>query len=205
MDQARLSALLKRFPCKELENGNIRTCPARLSFPALFEKRGIEGSEPKYSAVLLFPKGADLTVLHEAAKHTAIEAFGAKAGSMGLHMPFRDQGIKALAGYEAGAYFITASTKQRPGVVGADLSPITDPEDAPAGYWVIATVRPFSYDAKMKKGVSYGLQNIQVIAADEPFAGGSRPTDDFEPLDASMTGEDAFAAAGQGGGAFGFE
>ncbi len=198
MDPTKLAALMKRFPCKELETGNIRTCPVRLSFPSVFERTSFENGEPKYSTVLLFPKGADVKLLIEAAKHTAVEGFGSKAGSMGLHMPFRDQGIKSLDGYEAGAVFMTVTSKQRPGVLGPNGKPITDEEQIYPGCWALVTVRPFHFDAKMKKGVSFGLQNLQKIADDDSFAGTVDAEQEFEPLDASLTGEDAFANAGNG-------
>ncbi len=198
MDANQLARLMARYPCKELQTGNIRTCPVRLSFPSLFEKRSFEGSEPKYSTVLLFPKGADLTLLREAAKHTAVEQFGNKAAGMNLHNPFRDQGEKSLAGYEQGGVFMTVSSKNRPGIVGPDGKPIYDEEDVYAGCWALVTIRPFGFDAKVKKGVSFGLQNVQKIADDDPFIGGASAEEEFEPVDASLTGEDAFAGAKSG-------
>lgn len=201
---SRLEKFMKRYPCVQLATGNIRTCPVRLSFPSLFSKTSFEGSEPKYSTVLLFPRGADMTVLYDAAKKTAADAFAGKSG--GLHNPFRDQGEKGhVGGYEKGAIFMTVSSKQRPGIVGPDGKPLVDEEDVYAGCWALVTVRPFSFDAKVKKGVSFGLQNVQKIADDEPFAGGASAEEEFEAIDTSLTGEDAFAAAGAGKAPYNFD
>ena len=66
-----IAQALKANPCVLMADGNIRLCPARLSFPHLFEKQPpMEASGvAKYAASFLFPEGADLTVLKEAATH----------------------------------------------------------------------------------------------------------------------------------------
>lgn len=193
MDATAIASLLRRYPVTLLQqSGNYRTCPARLSFPSLFEKTQFEDGEPKFSCVLLFPRGADLKVLYEAAKQKAVEEWGSKALSMNVHMPFRDQGDKALAGYEKGAVFLTANTKQRPGVVGPNARPIEDQEQIYPGCWVLATIRPFAYDRKAKKGVSFGLQNVMKLADDEPFAGGARADEEFSDITGDMSGDNAF-------------
>jgi hypothetical protein len=172
MDKDQLKKLMAKFPCKQLETGNIRTCPARLSYPNIWEKsRGEDGFKASYGATLLFPKGADLSIIREAVKHVAIEKFGSKAGSMSLKLPFRDQGEKeGKAGYEKGAVFFRASSDMQPGVLGPDGRPLNDQKKLYAGAWVLATVRPFAFD-KMQKGVSLGLQNLALIADDEAFGG----------------------------------
>ena len=205
LDKTRLAALMKKYPITLLNSGNWRTCPVRLSFPSLFEKTSFEGSEPKYSAVLLFPLGVSVAPLMQAAQKTAFEEWGEKSKKMTLHNPFRDQGMKQLAGYVKGAPFITVSTKQKPGVVGPDMKPIMDPEEIYAGCWVLATIRPFSFDATAKKGVSFGLQNILKIADDEPFSGGPPPEDEFGDVTAEQSGEDAFGLPQSNGSASAYD
>lgn len=197
---------MKRYPCKILESsGNIRSCPVRLSFPHLFEKGVYDGKE-SWSTMLLFPKGANLSLLKEQQKKCERESFSVKDQNS-LYSPFRDQAVKKhLGGFEPGAEFITASSaKRRPVVVGPDLQPVGE-DEIYGGVWALVTMNLYSYTHTMKKGVSFGLVNVQKIADDEPFGAAPVPADDeFEPLDASMTGEDAFAGANAGGGAFGFE
>lgn len=192
MEKTKLALLMKQYPVAKLATGNIRTCPVRLSFPSLFEKTSFEGSEPKYSTVLLFPKGADLSILKTEAG-TLVKA-NSKGGA--VHNPFRNQGEKQLAGYEDGAIFMTVSTTQRPGVLGIDGKPVLDQEDVYPGVWALVTIRPFWFDAKVKKGVSFGLQNVRLIANDEPFSGGAPADEEFADIDNSMSGENAFADAG---------
>jgi hypothetical protein len=171
MDASQISKLLAKFPVKELSTGNIRTCPARLSYPNIFEKSKAsdDGFKSSYGATLLFPKGADLSILRDAAKKAAIDEFGSKA--TGLKLPFRDQGEKeGKAGYVAGAFFFRANSEMQPGILGPDGRPLTDPTKLYAGCWCLATVRPFAYSNR-QKGVAFGLQNIAKIADDDCFGG----------------------------------
>jgi hypothetical protein len=172
MDKSQIAKLLAKFPVKTLTTGNIRTCPARLSYPNIFEKSKStdDGFKSTYGATLLFPKGADLTILREAAKAAAIDEFGSK-GTTGLKLPFRDQAEKeGKAGYEAGAFFFRANSEMQPGILGPDGRPLTDPTALYPGCWCLATVRPFAYSNR-QKGVAFGLQNIAKIADDDSFGG----------------------------------
>lgn len=180
-----VKSMLAANPCVLLESGNVRTCIARLSFPHLFTpQEPMEiGGKSKFTATLLFPVGADLTVLKTAAGNAAREKWP-NAGQQGgptLHTPFRDQAEKIkFDGYVAGAFFITATGERKPPVVDARMLPIVDEKALYPGCWVIANVRPFTFDAKMKKGVSFGLQSIMKIADDVELGGsGSDPNKDF--------------------------
>lgn len=180
-----IASMIAANPCVVLESGNIRTCPVRLSFPHLFKPQAPmeDGGKSKYTATLLFPVGADLSVLKAAASKTALEKWpnAGQAGGPTLHTPFRKQDEKLqFAGYEAGGFFITASGERRPPVVDVKTLPIVEEDKVYPGCWVIATIRPFTFDAKMKKGVSFGLQSIMKIADDvELGGGGSDPSKDF--------------------------
>lgn len=180
-----IANMLKRWPCRELQTGNILTCPVRLSFPTLFKPKAVEdGQEPKYSVSLLFPKGADISLLREAAKHCAVGKFGAKAGSMNLHSPFRDQADKQFEGYEPGCVYFNATSKQRPGVKLRDARTDATEDDIYPGCWALVTVRPFAFESKAKKGVSFGLQNVMKLAEGERFGGGgARAEEEFEAIE----------------------
>lgn len=181
MDQARIAELLKRFPPKELATGNLRTPPGRASYPSLFEKsRPTETiKEEKYKLTLLFPKQADIRPLAAALVRAAVEAGvpAAKAQALARER-IMDQGKKAdKAGYEPGCFYITAKSDNKPGVVGPNGKPLTDPSSAPAGYWMIATVNAYYYKDPVP-GVSLGLQNVAVVAEDEPFGAVAPPPDE---------------------------
>lgn len=186
MDNATLARLMKRFPCMELENGNLRTCPVRLSYPHLFaahvSKKFAASAAPKFSATLLFPKGADLSVLDNAVKSRAIEEWGSKWPGMKVSLPFLDQGSEAGDGHVPGAKMIRCTSTEKPNVKTRSMED-AGAEDVYPGVWALVTVRPFASDYGTKR-VSLGLQNVMVIADDERLGGGrSRAEDDFEPID----------------------
>lgn len=158
----------------------------RLSFPNIFRpgKAMEEGKEPKYGVTLLFPRGADVSLLRREAEAAAAEKFGADWKSRRLTFPFRDQSEKQFAGFEAGCLFLNATSTRRPGVVDRAGAQLTDPDTLYPGVWALVTLRPFAYDSKLKKGVAFGLQNVQKFAEGERLSGGSSdPTKDFGPID----------------------
>lgn len=167
--------------CRETKTGNILTPKARMSYPNLLEARAMEGAEPKYSVSLLVPPSADLTLLKQAALKCAKEKWGENMPKS-LKSPFLDAEEKGEGkeGYEAGWALLRPSTKQKPGVVDARGANITDEGDIYPGRWCVASLRPFAYDVNGNKGVSFGLQNVQVLDHDDPIGGRSRPDDDFE-------------------------
>lgn len=192
MDPKWIEDMWGKFPCQKVvdangaENGNFRTGPVRLSFLSVFERaKPVEaGKQGRFQATALFPPGADLTVLKEAATATALEKWprAGQADGPTLHTPFRRQDEKAnLEGYTPGGIFITASADQRqPYIVDSRGAPIVNPQDAQSGFWGFLVLRPFSFDAGMKKGVSFGLQGLMVIAKDRTFGGGGGdPAADF--------------------------
>lgn len=174
-----------------LKAANILTPEFRVSFPYLFEPQSplSEGQKPKFSIVMLFKKDADLSALKNAVTSLIVDRYGAdKAKWPTLKTPFRDQGIRSLDGYVAGAIFITASSLNRPGVVDAAVQPIIDPEQIYAGCYARASVRPFIYESRaggmtvVNRGVSFGLQNVQKTRDGDPL-GGRMPADkEFTPV-----------------------
>lgn len=178
---------LAQLPCTFVEaTGNYRTCPVRISFPNLYTPRKNEESgKDKYSLNLLFPVGADLSVLKKAASEKAAEKWpnAGKQGGPSLHTPFRDQGERSYDGYTPGAIFLACYAERQPPVVDIRGVPIIEAEadkKVYPGAWALVTIRPFAFDAKMKKGVSFGLQSVMIIADDERLGGGgTNPAADF--------------------------
>lgn len=183
---------------------NINTPRFRVSFPNVFKarKNDLNGKD-EFSVTAVFPKGADLSALKAAVNAVVTEKLGADKSKWpkGMRSPFRDQAErekdgKLPEGYEAGAIFINLKATQRPGVVDANVQDILEERDFYAGCWAIANVRPYYYDQKGNKGVSFGLQNIQKVADGDPLGGRVRPTDAFKPVEgasAPESAEDVFA------------
>lgn len=161
---------------------NVITQEFRLSFPSLFKaSRFNAASEPKFSVTMLFPKDADLTPLKNEAARAVKEQWGDKIPK-GLKTPFRDQGDFDHEGYEPGAIFIRASSKQRPGVVDKNVHSIMDETEIYPGCYARATVRAYAFDVPGNKGVAFGLQNFQKIRDGDPISGRTKPEDDFSPV-----------------------
>lgn len=167
----------------------------RVSFPNVFRPHAFEdGGTPKFDVTLIFDKD-DMTeqqlellkkMVAEANK-AAVEKFGVKIGEdykgKPINTPFRKTDEKPDY-YEPGKIFVKFTTRQAPGVVFGDRSPIdANSRDFYAGCWAHASYTVFGYDKSGNRGVAFGLQNIQKTADDEPFSGGaSAAEDDFEDL-----------------------
>jgi len=193
------------------QNGNWITPEARASYAFVLKQgKPMPGKEPKYSISLLFPKDADFTLAKKMASDALQEKFGARLADLNstdpkkkaaaeafkarLKSPFRDQGEKDSAGYEPGCIFITATAKNRPGVVDASGADILEERQVYSGCYVRASLRAFAYDVDGGVGVAFGLQNVQKLRDGEPLGGRSRPEDDFEPVAGAAAG--ASSAAG---------
>ena len=153
---------------------NINTPYATLSFPHVFEKRPrAEGGEPVYSASFLFTPAQQKTpaykALVDACVAAAMEKFGANTKMNTVLMPFKDAGEKAnLAGYVAGDMYINTWSNNKPGIVDAHRNEVLLPEEVWAGQMVRANVTPFAWINTGRKGVSFGLNHVQLIRTDTP-------------------------------------
>lgn len=168
---------------KAIELKKVKTPEFRLSFPALFKPKAFEQQEPKFSIVMLFDKKkADLSGLKKAVAAAAQEKWGPKEKwPKNLRLPFRDGDEKEdMEGYK-GHTFVSASSKQKPGLVDyPDRNPIDETDNkCYAGCYARATLIAFAYDKAGNKGVSFSLQNVQVLRDGKPFSGRKNAEDEF--------------------------
>ncbi len=180
-----------------MARGNkIVTPPFRVSFPAVFEKRGFEGSEPKFSVCAVFdpsswsPTEAEaFQALKQIAEDAAKDKFNkGLSGNPALRSPFRDGAEKAhLEGFGEGLIFCTLSSKMKPGLIDRDRQPIIDEEDFYAGCYARATVTAYGY-SNVSKGVGLGLHNLQKLGDGENLTGRIAAENDFES-DAPVWGD----------------
>ena len=184
----------------------------RASFPSIDEPQSYKGQPPKYKITMLFDKKTtDMKDINRAIKNAKIEKFGADPARWpkSLKSPIRDGDLKDdVAGY-AGCWFITATSKSKPGLVDyPDRNPILEPGALYAGAYGRATLIAFYYDAEGNKGISFSLQNLQKIKDGKPFSGKKSATDDFNDDAKIDTGEDDaanYSGADEGAGDMGFE
>lgn len=176
---------------------NIITPEFRVSYPYVFRpNKPMEANqEPKFSVTMLFPKDTDLSKLKQAAEQAAIEKWGAGKAPKNLRSPFRDQGEKESEGYVPGAIFITATSKQKPGLIDGANNDIVDETQFYAGCYARASIRAFAYDKAGNKGVAFGLQNIQKLRDGESLSGRMKAQAEFEPVADAVVGEAADASS----------
>lgn len=169
------------------------TPEAILNWPAIFEPKMAPGAtEAKYSCVLIFEQGTDLSALKAAAMEAFREKWGDKTKGLleagRLKSPFRNDSEEK--GYPAGSVFLTATSKTPPGVVdrfaGPDGKPrpITDPIELYSGCKVRASISFYAYDTNGNKGVAVGLRNLQKLADGQRLDGRKKAQDEFDALEA---------------------
>ncbi len=195
----------------------VTTPKFRASFPAVFAPKSYKGGKELYSVVMLFDKKlkdeGKLSDMINLVKAAAEEKWGEIPPDV-LNMeldtcPFNDGDNKSYSGYE-GTYHVRAASMYAPAVVDTgdarkDIAPqaILDEQAIYAGCYARASVTAFTWEAMGRKGVSFGLQNIQKLADGEPFSGRGDPTADFDPIvpeeiEVANT-EDLFGGAPLGG------
>lgn len=168
----------------------------RVAFPHVFEAHSaFEGQELKFSLVMLFDKNRDLTGLKGIVGAALRERWGedkAKHPKM-LRLPFRNGDDKPdLQGYENTIY-CTATSKQPPGVVNRDKSPmVADDNEFYAGCYARAEIMAFAYDTAGNKGVGLALQNVQKIRDGESFQGRRKAQDVFDTIEDNSEKEENY-------------
>lgn len=185
----------------------IVTPEARFSYPFLFEAReNMSGDKKQFSVQLMWPKTQDLSDLRKAAVEAVKEKWGAdkakwpgilKTQNLAQYLsttgqdgwPFRDGDAMGKPETE-GMVVLTVKSNEdrRPKVVDHNVQPVIDPADIYGGCYGRVSIMPFAYDANGKKGVSFGLGNVQKTKDGESFgAGAVKPEDEFGPV---ATGEE---------------
>jgi hypothetical protein len=175
----------------------VVTGVVRLSFAHLFEPwANNDTDEKKYSVMILVPKTDKATINKiRAAQKVALE--NGKTKTFGGTIPkawkdtFRDgdeeRDTEEYPEY-AGHYFMSISSKRRPGVVDANLNEIMDPEEVYSGCYARVAMNAYPFSQQGNKGVSFGLDNVMKVRDGERLGGGrSKAEDDF----AEFAGEGA--------------
>lgn len=168
------------------DKGTLYSCQGRILWNAIFEKRKGKGDkEGKYEINLLIPKTSDITALREAVMEAGKEKFSkAFKDANGkwpssIRSPFRktaeNDKIADLAD-EYPMYFAARSKNEAPGLVGPNgKSAGVTPEDVYPGRWARITCDAYGYEVDGNKGVSFGVQNIQLLGHGDPLEiGGGR-------------------------------
>ena len=154
---------------------------ATLSFPNLFQPRSVaEGQEPKYGCALLFDAAAQQSPQFKAMQKAVDDLCQSEFKGVNvksLVLPFKDAGEKAdrYQGYEDGVIVVNAQSKQKPGIVDARNQDVLLPEQVYAGQTVRAQLMPFAWKQAGRRGVSFGLNHVQIVKHDAPRIDGRVP------------------------------
>jgi hypothetical protein len=177
----------------KLPTERMTTAKARLSYPYLFtpQKATEPGQKDKYGTVLIFEKDVDTRPMREAAMRVAIARWPDapnmfRAGK--LRWPFRNdpETVKAK-GYPEGSSFIGSNAgSNKPGVVDASLNDVLNPDEAYAGRYVFANVTVKTWEKRGNKGVSFFLNNVQILEHGERLDGRRSAQDDFEVQESAL-------------------
>lgn len=152
--------------------GICRASYARLMRPAKNEMNGKE----EYSVVLLISKDdADtLSKLKNAAKAAISAKFGGTAPK-GMRNPIQDGDSPKQDGSPRGAefeghHFINVkcdASKHKPSVIDAKGNELIDPDAVVSGDYIRCSLNAYAYDQAGNKGVSFGLNNVQLMRKGE--------------------------------------
>ena len=166
--------------------GKIRASYANIMRP---RKNELNGKE-EYSVVVLVPK-TDTDTL-DALKAAAKAAIAAKwpQPPRGLRNPLRDgdaetksDGSPLGAEYKGHFFFNSKSDAMRkPGVIDAACRDLIDADAIVSGDFIRVSVNAYAYDQAGNRGVSFGLNNVQLLEKG-PSLGSGKATaaQDFGP------------------------
>lgn len=175
----------------------VLTGECRLSYANLTTPRAAQqGAEPKYSVTILIPKSdaatkADIDSAVQAAANDALAKVWNGARPPVLKVPIYDgDGVRpsgvAFGDECKGHWVMTASTKNKPQVVGIDnINCELAPSDIYSGMYGRVTIRFFGYSNSGNKGIGCGLGNVLKTRDGEPLAGQASAASDFAGIGAA--------------------
>lgn len=160
---------------------NVTTGEVRLSYVNLFQPRANQpGQEPRYSVTILLPKSDRATYQRIQAAIQAAYEKGVVEKWNGARPPLKTvihdgDGVRPSGepfGPECkGHWVFTASSKQRPEVVDAQLNPIIDQSRVYSGVYGRVNINFFAYNNSGNRGIGAGLGPVQILREGEPLGG----------------------------------
>lgn len=172
------------------KTGEIFSPKGRLVYPELLTarpNRKIPDSKPKFGALLLIPKTADVSAIKNAIEEAARAEHGKDWKNKKLRLPLvKTTDEPKLAEYaEDYPYVLKASANQDfpPVVFGPNAKPFSgDRSDIYGGRWAVIAGGAWGYSTG-SSGVGWNLNRVQLLDHDEPIGGGRvTSSDGFEAL-----------------------
>jgi hypothetical protein len=171
----------------------VVTGRVRLSYVHIWEpwSNDPQKQEPKYSTALLIPKSDKKTIAAlRAAQQAALEQgkdskFGGKipkAWADTIHDGDEEADLEKNEEY-AGHWYMSVSSKTKPGIVDQDVQPILDSTEVYSGCYARVSLNAFPYNTSGKRGVSFGLNHVQKLEDGDFLGGRSKAEDDFDVVE----------------------
>lgn len=186
------------MPVATQNDTKVVTGKVRLSYVHIFEPFSNQpNQEPKYSCVILIPKSDKKTLAAlKAAQNAAAEAgkaskFNGKIPAnlaTTLHDGDEEGDLDKNPEYE-GHYYMSVSSKTRPGIVDRNVQPILDSSEVYSGCYARVSINCFAYNTQGNRGVSFGLNHVQKLEDGDYLGGRSKAEDDFDSLDDEDEGD----------------
>lgn len=165
-----------------MKSTKVITGKVRGSYVNVFAARKNELSgEDEYSMMILIPKTDTATVqaMRDAISAACEKKWGSKV-PQNIKVTMRDGDAEYPDKPEfKGQYFCTVKSKQMPGIVDRNRQEVLDQMAFMSGDYCRVSLNAFGYDTKGNKGVSFGLNNVQILSKGEAL-GRARAEDDFD-------------------------
>lgn len=192
----------------DVTNTRLMVGPGRLSYPHLLEPQQTENG-PRYSCSLLLPPTYDVGPIKAALKAGWIKKFGADQTKWpkgdSVRTPdkviklaencFRQEDGSRLYGDEFNGWHVVPAScgaDYPPEVVDGNTDSVSDKREVYPGRWARMTANAFGY-ANRTRGVTLGLNNVQVLKHDAPLGGKARAKSEFDAVAEDL------AVGGEGG------
>lgn len=178
------------------KNNHFVTGNARLSYVHLNAPYAHQiGGEAKYSVTVLVPKTDKTTKAHIDAAIQAATQLGISKQWNGAKPPvlatplYDGDGVRpngeAFGAECKGCWVFTASSKadRKPRIVNSQVQDIIDPNEIYSGIYGRVGVDAYPYNVSGKRGIAFGLTNVQKLTDGEPLGSVITAEDDFgEPV-----------------------
>jgi len=161
----------------------VVTDKVRFSFCNVCSPRRNEfNGKDEFSTQILVAKSDTATVaaLKAAAKAALATKWGDKVPTK-VRNPMRDGDTEtkgdgsALGPEYKDHFFMTVKSSKRPGIIDSSGVELLGHDDVASGDWGRVSLNAYAYDAAGNKGVSFGLNNVQLMNKGESLGGG-RPS-----------------------------
>lgn len=176
----------------------VVTGKVRLSYVALLEPKAFEGQEAKYSTVILIPKTDTATIkkiqdaqkaAYEAAKNDKLKGIKWERVKTTLRDGDEDMDTEEHPEY-AGHMFMSISSKTKPQIIDRYKNKVDSAEEVYSGVYARVSLNAYAYNTAGNKGISCGLNNVQIVAPGDYLGGKASADADFDEWDEEDDEED---------------